>query len=475
MSAQMPGEPRTGSGPGDSPAGFAGLAANLARNAFAGALTILTWLVVGIWVARTQGVETWGLLSLFATAQALASSLEFGMSLYVTRRVARSTNRWPLRMLGAAETHAILQAVGVALVGIVLVACHAGSWLSADRLDAALRDRAVGWLALTVALGWPATFYRAILAGLSSQVAFARSLAYFGATKIVVVIPVLAVTDSLDAAFAAMCIVASVETATSRRLAVANTASFSWSRVSRGAVWRLFRRNLKVGSPATLVGINGSLDKLVIASTLDLRIAALYNSAWMLASAVSWTLQPIIQSLYPRICRAAHDPGELWRENRLLFTAIAVIVVPAACIALGASGVLARVWFSDADSRSLFLYFVFMLMIGTAINSQTIMSWYVGLASDDSHRNLHVGLAAVAFTAVVFPILLARAGFVFAPAAWLFINVLGLLYPGLALAIRLRRVMASLSMNVTVIAVVATAALLLLPGSWDAVRQVLHR
>jgi hypothetical protein len=110
------------------------------------------------------------------------------------------------------------------------------------------------------------------------------------------------------------------------------------------------------------------------------------------------------------------------------------------------------------------------MIVGVAINSQTILSWYVGLASDDTRRNLHVGLLSAAFTAFAFPWLVRHVGLVAAPASWLLINALSLLYPGVALASRLHRVGTSLLISAGIIGAVAIAALLLLSSPLEAFR-----
>jgi hypothetical protein len=167
-----------------------------------------------------------------------------------------------------------------------------------------------------------------------------------------------------------------------------------------------------------------------------------------------------------------HDRTALWRTNLILSGAIALIFVPAAVIALVIGRVLAPMWFDDPGSQTKFYYFLALMIVGVAINSQTILSWYAGLAADDTRRNLHVGLLAAAFTAIVLPWLVASAGFAVAPVSWLFINLLGLLYPSLLLAVRLRRVGASVLISLGVISAVVLATWLLLPSPLEAIRDL---
>ena len=194
---------------------------NARGNLAASGLLVLAWACVGIWTVNTVGAEWWGTHQP-AGAEALAASLDLGLSFYVTRQVtARSPRRSCETLLSACEAVSFAGTVVLLLGAVVAWMLGAGSYFSGGgTLSPDVLSRGISLLVVvSVALSYPATLYRAVLAGLGSQRTYSRTLGFFGAAKILIVVPTIIATDRLDSAILSTCLVSVAETMTCRWLA----------------------------------------------------------------------------------------------------------------------------------------------------------------------------------------------------------------------------------------------------------------
>ena len=153
-------------------------------------------------------------------------------------------------------------------------------------------------------------------------------------------------------------------------------------RATRKPIRFLIRRSLAKSSYVSLIGANGALERIVVATSLGLSVGAVYNSAWMLCALALQALHPITQATYPQVCLFARDPCGLEHTFRTLNRLVALLFVPACLLCLALAAPLASVWFSDPNLKSMMVLFSAVLILGAALNSQTVLGWCFALAVD---------------------------------------------------------------------------------------------
>ena len=309
---------------------------NLAAALLTSGWTALVSLAVIPLYVRYLGIEGYGLIGFFATAQALVHILDFGMATTINREVARRISSRELPEARALlHTMAVFYwaiAIVIAIVIFLLAPLVASSWLSAERIATANVSTAVALIGLVIACRWPGQLYLGALMGAQRNV----------------ISSVLSAALVTVAAGGAIFILACVSPTIQAFFAWQAVVGFIYVLVVRSTCWRILGREgrrldrqllkevwrFSAGvAGIMLIGIALShVDKLILSRLLSLQDYGQYMLAFAVAGVLYLFSLPIFNVLYPRFSTfvQAGDTVALAGNYHLSTRLLSAIVFPAA-------------------------------------------------------------------------------------------------------------------------------------------------
>ena len=148
---------------------------NITAN-FAGSIwqALMSFIFIPLYIKFT-GIESWGLIGIFVTLQAMSSILDLGMSNTLNREMARlsALKDREREMRNLVRTLEMLYWGIAAFVGITIVSLSpfiAHHWIKASQLSPKTIEQAFLLMGIAIALQMPVGFYSGGLMGLQRQV-----------------------------------------------------------------------------------------------------------------------------------------------------------------------------------------------------------------------------------------------------------------------------------------------------------------
>lgn len=377
------------------------------------------------------GIESYGLMGLFALLTTWLGLLDMGMAPTLTREMARylageySSNSVRV-LLRTVEFTVVCMALLVSAGVGAIAPWIAGSWLQADSLPIQTVSQAVSLMGLVTGLRLLEGVYRSSLVGLGLQVdlnivnSVAATLRGLGG------LAVLAFISRTLFAFFAWQAVASVLTLIGLSLATYRTLPIPTLpiRYSPSAL-----RSIRTFAGG-MVGISmlsillTQVDKLILSRMLSLSDYGYYTLASVVAGALSVFVGPIRQALYPRLCEL-HAKGDeagfavMYHKGSQLVT---VVAGSAAAVLVVFAEEFLNLWTQDQVLATRVAPLLRMLVVGSFLNGLMGMPYQAQLAHGWTSLTVRINFVAVA--AVVPAILWAthRYGAYGAAGVWVALN-----------------------------------------------------
>jgi O-antigen/teichoic acid export membrane protein len=341
--------------------------------------------------ARLLGIESYGLVGLFASISAMLGVLDLGLSTTLQREIAvQSDDGSPeaaRRRRDLVRTFEVVFWCTGAMAGLGLVAAApliVHRWIHVQALapDAAIASiRAMG---AVFALQWSGVIYSGALLALQRQVS-ANTIALIGNTirSVGSALVVWLVWRSPTAFFLSQGVAMGLQTLVtavwlSRSLGPApGRAAFQLSLLRR--TWRFSAGTWGI----SLLGIALSqLDKVVVSSLLSLEALGYYTLAGTAASALYFLISPVFTAVFPRLCQLAGSERrvEMSRIYHLSAQVLAIAVGSAALVLCVFSKETLFAWTGNLDTVRNASGVLVMLAIGTALNGLMHLPYALQLA-----------------------------------------------------------------------------------------------
>lgn len=323
---------------------------------------------------RFLGAESFGLVGIYVTVQAVLVLLDFGLSATASRELARLSRQEVggegARLVKTLEV--VFWGTAAALVLLSwLAAPLASSWLQPDAL--AHRDVlfAVGLMGLAVAVQWPTTLYTGSLQGLQHQISVnvlavaAATLRGAGAVLILWL-----VSPTITAFFLWHVAVGLTHTLAARTV--------MWRRIdARGHAldWWLLRRHWRFASGVAAIYalslVLTQLDKVVLSRMLSLESFGYYALASLVAASLYRVVAPVVGAVYPRFTQlwSLGMRSDLVRLYHLGCQTVTVCVVPIVVVLALFPAEILWAWTRDAGVVEATTPLLRVLVIGVALNS----------------------------------------------------------------------------------------------------------
>jgi O-antigen/teichoic acid export membrane protein len=405
------------------------------RNIFANyAGTIVSALLSLVFVPiyiHFLGVESYGLLGVFATLTAIFAPLDAGLGATVARTLA-VMNAVPER---AAEMRTMIRTMEVlywttaVVIGALIVALApliATRWLRGGSLSPQVITSAIMAMGGAAAVRWPMMLYSGGLSGLQQQITGNVILVGTSAIAGIGGVAVLSfISPTMTAFMLWQLVVFALQTGAAafflyRRLPQGEAR---FDRVLLGQTWRAASG---LGVISIIAMLITQVDKIVLSRLVPLNVFGFYTIATVIAAHLYRLGMPVSQALFPRFSElfARGDEATLrattYHRGAQLVSALLFPV--AATLALFSSEVL-LVWTRRADVAANSSLTMTLLVAGTAVHMLMLLPWQLQLAAGMLRLTLIVTSIEAAILISLVLVLGRTYGGAGAATAWLVANL----------------------------------------------------
>jgi O-antigen/teichoic acid export membrane protein len=378
------------------------------------------------------GMESWGLIGIYATLQSMSCILDLGMSNTLNREMARLSTLQDREqeMRNLVRTLEVLY-WGVAIfAGLVVAALSpliAHHWVKAEQLSARTIEHAFLLMGLAITLQMPVGFYTGGLMGLQRQVLLNAIIICASTLRGVGAVLILWLVRPTIEAYFLWQIVINIIYATLLSIFLKRRLSFSGNKAvfQRQLLKSIWRFSAGMSGITILSLILAQSDKIVLSRILPLEMFGYYALASMMAMSLYNIFTPVFSSIYPRLTQlvSVNDQEELKRLYHESCQFVSVLVLPVAIVAALFSYEIIFVWTQDATKARETHLLASILICGTAINGIMHLPYALQLAFGWTSLSFFKNVIAVI---VVVPLIIYMAvnyGAAGAACVWLALNM----------------------------------------------------
>lgn len=380
---------------------------------------------------RYIGIESYGLIGIYASMQVWFALLDMGISHALSREMARYTagahTPQSIRVLFH-SLELIYFGIAVLLATAFALAAPwiATKWLQVEALPVATVESTLVLIGCVVALRWIGALYRGALIGLQRQVWLSTCNAAFATLRSGAVVLVLAwVSPSVEAFFAYQGVVGVLEllvlAVVSRNLlpSAAGARRFSFDALQQ--VWRF------AGGMALITVLSillTQVDKLILSKLLPLSQFGYYTLAYTAASALHLMTTPIGNAAYPRLTQLATDGNvpAVASAYHAFSQILTVILVPIATVMMVFSEYVLLLWTHSTAVTAATATLFSMLLIGNTLNGLMHLPYNLQLAHGWTRFTIAVNTVALVVLVPLIYLGVIRFGAPAAAAAWILLN-----------------------------------------------------
>jgi O-antigen/teichoic acid export membrane protein len=284
------------------------MAANFAGNIWQ---ALMSFIFIPLYIKFT-GIESWGLIGIFLTLQAMSSILDLGMSNTLNREMARlsALKDREQEMRNLVRTLEMLYWCIAVFVGIIIAALSpviAHHWIKASQLSPKTIEQAFLLMGVAIALQMPVGFYSGGLMGLQRQVLLnAINIVTNTLRGVGAVLLLWLVSPTIQTYFLWQIAVSIINTFLlamflKRRLLFAGNKAVFQKQLLKG-IWRFAAGMSGIAILSTIIT---QLDKVILSKMLSLEMFGYYTLASTVAMSLGYLVLPVFYSVYPMFTQSA--------------------------------------------------------------------------------------------------------------------------------------------------------------------------
>lgn len=379
---------------------------------------------------RLIGVESYGLVGMLITVQAVFAVLDLGLSQTLSRELARLSAHHDggKRMGSTVRTFEVIYwalALAVTLIVVLLADFLAYQWLNPDHLTRENLREALWIMALVIGLRWPAALYTGGLNGLQRQVLVNTLLAIFATLQSVGALAVLwFIAPTVQCffwwqAFVALLQVVVLRIALLRSLTLQKEAAFSMEVLKE--TWRFAAGVTGIALLATLLT---QLDKILLSRMLALTDFGYYVFATAVAAVIFRLVAPISTAFTPRLTElvSKNDHASLTSIYHQGCQVTAVAIIAPALTLLVFSREILLLWTRDSVLVEGAYLLVSLLTLGNMLNGLLTIPYALQLAHGWTKLALYINVTAVIFLIPALYLAVNSWGAIGAAGVWIALN-----------------------------------------------------
>ena len=378
------------------------------------------------------GIESWGLIGIFATLQAMFGLLDMGLSSTLNREMARMSalpNK-EQEMRNLVRTLEVLYWTIAIFVGMIVVSLSpflAHHWIKAGQLSSQVIEQAFFIMGFVLALQMPIGFYSGGLMGLQRQVPLnvinvgMSTLRGAGAAVILWL-----VSPTIQAFFLWQVIISIIN--------IFLLKVFLWRELPSAQTKAVFEKQLLKGNWRFAAGISGitilaviltQLDKVILSKMLSLEMFGYYTLASTVAMSLTRIFTPVFYSIYPRFTQLV-STGEEERLKRLYHEGsqfMSVLILPIAIVIALFSYEILLLWTKNPIMTGKSYLLVSILTWGTALHGMMVLPYALQLASGWTSLSIYKNIIAVILLVPLIIVMTMHYGAKGGAIVWLILNM----------------------------------------------------
>lgn len=406
---------------------------NLRRNLLAGLANSGWSALVGFAVVpfylKYLGMEAYGLIGFFMTAQVMFQLLDMGMAPTINREVARCSASGQLRDAGKLlHTLAVIYWCVAILIGVVVVLLApviATHWLKSKDLPGQTVVNALMLMGLVVASRWPIGLYQGALIGaqrMTVSSAVNMSMVTLGSVGAVLILAF--VSPTIEAFFTWQAFVGLVYAVTLRKVTWWVIGKSDANRFDTEELKRIWRFTAGMSAIGLTGLVFSQLDKVILSKVLVLEEFGHYMLASVVVSGLYILITPVFNLIYPRFSAfvAKGDLVELKKLYRLGTRLLASILFPLAMFLAIFSEEIVAIWTGDRNLAVSVAPVIALLAAGSALHGVMYFPYALQLANGLTKLPLKINLILMIFQVPLVIIFANRFGAVGGAAAWLLLH-----------------------------------------------------
>lgn len=381
---------------------------------------------------KFMGIESWGLIGIFATLQAMFGLLDMGLSSTLNREMARLSvlPHKEQEMRNLVRTLEMLYWSVAVFVGITVVALSpfiAHHWIKAGQLSPKTIEQALLIMGFVIALQMPVGFYSGGLMGLQKQVLLNAINVGISTLRGAGAVLILWLVSPTIQAFFLWQIV----------IGITNTfflALFLWRRLPLGDSKAVFRKQLLKGIWRFTAGMSGiailaviltQLDKIILSKMLSLEMFGYYALASVVAMSLGRLFTPVFYSIYPRFTQlvSIDDQDGLKRLYHKSCQFISVLILPVTIVVALFSYEILLLWTQNPIMAEKSHLLVSILICGTALNGLMNLPYALQLAFGWTSLSFFKNVIAVILLVPLIIYMTKHYGATGAASVWLVLNM----------------------------------------------------
>jgi O-antigen/teichoic acid export membrane protein len=278
-------------------------------------ISLLSLLLIPFYL-RVLGPEGYGLVGFFLAFRASLAILDFGLSAYSTREVARrlvNITSKPKLEPYVSTIEVVYWIVGILLFLIFGLAAFffPTAWFKLNKLLPNVIQTSQFIFAITLGISWPISFYRGILRGLERQVEY-NYVAVFASTfrAIASLIVLLFISPTVIAFFYVQMVSSLIEVILMRKMVwrsirIMGSCNNSYVKFKFKELIAAWRGILGISAVSILGVLIAQADKLIISRQFPLEELGYYTIAVTLAVSTSRLVHSVIVAIFPKFA-ASH-------------------------------------------------------------------------------------------------------------------------------------------------------------------------
>jgi len=379
---------------------------------------------------KLMGVESYGIVGIFASLTGMLAILDLGLSQAMNREMARlSTDQNNAgRMADTARTLEIVYWVIALAVVAVIVAISsyiAYSWLNPVHLSREFLLQTLWIIALVIGLRWPVAIYTGGLNGLQRQVLVNTLLAIFATIQAGGALLVLWFIDPTVQAFFLWQVPVAFLQVIVLRVAL-------WYCLPGGSKGK-FRKDILADIWRFAAGMTGvsalamillQMDKLLLSKLLSLSDFGYYMFAASAAGVLHRIFAPVFTAYYPRLTElvAKGDHAALIETYHQACQFMAVAILPLAlCMTIFSRDIL-EIWTRNHQLVVQTSTLMALLVIGNALGGLMNIPYALQLANGWTRLAFYINMVAVIVLAPAIYFATKRWGMAGAASIWIVLN-----------------------------------------------------
>ena len=394
-----------------------------------GWVAIMSLAFISLYI-KYLGIESYGLIGLFALLQAWLSLLDMGMTPTLGREMARFTgdahSAQSIRdLLRSIEVIAFWIAILIASVITLSANWIATSWLQVDFLPVDVVVQALMLIALVTAIRFMENIYRSSIIGLQRHVLYNVVNSVMATFRGLGAIGVLVwISASIEAFFIWQGVVSIVTLII--LMILTYTILPRAERAGRFSLVALLGIRKFAGGTVSitlLALLLTQVDKILLSKLLSLKEYGYYTLAAIVAGGLYALISPITHSFYPRLCElhARNDHVGLINTYHKGAQLISVFGGSVAIVIILFSETFLRLWTQDPELAQRIATLLSLLMLGNLLNGLMWMPYHTQLAHGWTSLAILINIIAIAI--IVPAILWVTPRFGVEGAAWVWVSL----------------------------------------------------